>query len=95
MLTFTNVDLRAKVRAALGAEAAAEAEQIDFLTFPDLAQSVRDDVAFLRDSPLIPDSIIIRGFIYDVRRGTLTEVDSDPVALPATSIGTRKAGTDY
>src|SRR5919201_6652198 len=50
METFKNEDLYAKVREDLGADAS----DIDFLPFPDLEQSVRDDVQFLKDSPLVP-----------------------------------------
>src|SRR5436190_17029987 len=57
MLTFSNEQLRAKCKDELGADAAAAAERIDFLPFPDLEQSVRDDVAALRGSPLLrPDT---------------------------------------
>lgn len=74
MLTFSNEDIRAKVREDLGAPAGAAAKAIDFLPFPDLEESVRSDVTFLRDSPLVPDDIPVRGFVYDVRNGRLTEV---------------------
>jgi carbonic anhydrase len=70
MLTFSNRDLHAKVKTDLGADAS----DIDFLPFSDLEESVREDVAFLLSSPLIPGDVIIRGFIYDVRDGTLREV---------------------
>ena len=70
MLTFKNEDLYAKVREDLGADAS----EIDFLPFPDLEQSVRDDVQFLKDSPLVPDDVSIRGFVYDVKSGKVTEV---------------------
>ena len=46
----------------------------DFLPFKNLEQSVRDDVTFLRESPLIPKSISISGFIYDVESGRLHPV---------------------
>jgi carbonic anhydrase len=71
MLTFSNEDLYAKVREDLGADAS----DIDFLPFPDLEQSVRDDVQFLKDSPLIPDDVSVRGFVYDVKTGKVTEVN--------------------
>jgi carbonic anhydrase len=71
MLTFTNRDLHAKVRQDLGADASA----IDFLPFSDLEESVREDVAFLLSSPLIPADVVIRGFVYDVKTGTLNEVE--------------------
>ena len=70
MLTFSNEDLRAKLKQELHADASA----IDFLPFSDLAQSVRDDVATLKNSPLIPDSIAVSGFIYDVTNGRLLPV---------------------
>ena len=70
MLTFTNADIHEKVRSEL----AADADHIAFLPFKDLEQSVRDDIAFLRTSPLIPNSITIRGFIYDVKTARLHEV---------------------
>jgi carbonic anhydrase len=71
MLTFTNDQLRAKLKDALGADAAG----IDFLPFPDLAQSVRDDVAALRGSPLLRPDTPVAGFIYDVATGRLAPVD--------------------
>ncbi len=70
MLTFTNEDIHAKVKNDLGADA----DHIAFLPFKDLEQSVRDDTALLRNSPLIPDSITIEGFIYDVKTGKLRPV---------------------
>jgi carbonic anhydrase len=71
MLTFKNEDVYAKVEEALGADASG----IDFLPFPDLDQSVRDDIQFLKDSPLIPDDVSIRGFVYDVKTGRVREVE--------------------
>jgi len=70
MLTFSNEDLRSKVKQ----EIHTNADNIDFLPFRDVEQSVRDDVTFLRNSPLIPKSIDISGFIYDVRSGKLLPV---------------------
>jgi len=71
MQTFKNEDLYAKVQEDLGADAS----DIDFLPFPDLEQSVRDDVRFLEESPLVPDDVSIRGFVYDVKSGKVTEVN--------------------
>jgi carbonic anhydrase len=73
MLTFTNSELHAKVKQDLGADSTA----IDFQPFSDLEESVREDVAFLQSSPLIPGDVPIRGFIYDVRTGRLNEVASE------------------
>ena len=46
----------------------------DFLPFPDLEQSVRDDVETSRSSPLIPSDIPVSGAIYDVRTGKVREI---------------------
>jgi carbonic anhydrase len=70
MQTFTNQNLHAKVRQDLGADSS----EIDFLPFTDVEESVREDVAFLLSSPLIPSDVLIRGFVYDVRTGRLSEV---------------------
>jgi carbonic anhydrase len=71
---FTNPDLHARVKKDLKADAS----HIDFLPFPDLEESVREDIAFLLSSPLIPATVAIRGFIYDVHTGKLTEVHFEP-----------------
>jgi len=42
--------------------------------FDDLEESVRDAVAAIRASPFIPHRESVRGFVYDVDAGTLTEV---------------------
>ena len=71
MLTFSNDDLRAKIKQDLHANA----DSIDFLPFKDLEQSVRDDVATIKSSPLIPKNIEVVGFIYDVTSGKLIPVE--------------------
>ena len=57
-----------------------EGEFIDWLTMKDNAASVTADVRRIRNHPLIPTSIPIYGYIYDVRAGTLQEV---PEAMAA------------
>jgi carbonic anhydrase len=71
MSTVTNQELYAKVREQLGADASA----IDFLPFNSLEDAVREDVLFLRRSPLIPEEVPIRGFVYDVRSGRVDEIE--------------------
>lgn len=70
MLTFANEELHAKLRQDLGADDGG----IDYLPFSDVEQSVRDDVRLLRESPLIGDDVVIRGFVYDESDGRLTEL---------------------
>ena len=60
------------------------AEFIDFLTIKDQAQSVLDDVTRVRSSPLVPKSIPIYGYIYDVHSGKLIEVPGATKAGQAT-----------
>jgi carbonic anhydrase len=50
-------------------------EYIDWLTIKDRAQAVIDDVERIRSHPLVPKSIPIYGFVYDVHSGKLTEVE--------------------
>ena len=71
MLTFTTKQLQDMLKQDTGADAAS----IDFLTFTDLEQSIRDDVATIRSSALIPDDIPVSGFIYDVKTGKLLPVE--------------------
>src|ERR1700756_3504761 len=49
-------------------------EFIEWLTIRDQQQSVRDDVQRIREHPLVPKSINIHGYIYDVKSGRLLEV---------------------
>lgn len=70
MLTFSDEVIHDKIKHELHADA----DHIAFLPFKDLDQSVRDDITFLRSSPLIPESIEIRGFIYDVKTGKLHSI---------------------
>lgn len=68
MLTFTDPDLRQKVKTELGQDA-----DFPFHSFSDLEQSVRDDVAALRTSPFLL-RVAVGGFVYDVKTGRLREV---------------------
>lgn len=70
MLTFTDEQLHQKVHDELHAHA-----DFPFLSFTDVAQSVRDDVAAISASPLLLKGLPVRGFVYDVRTGRLHEVD--------------------
>ena len=52
----------------------AEADFIDWLTIKDQAESVASDVRRIRTHPLVPASMPIYGYIYDVKNGRLIEV---------------------
>ena len=55
-------------------------EFIDFLTIKDQRQSVLDDVNRIRNHPLVPKSIPVHGYIYDVTSGKLLEVEAARIA---------------
>jgi carbonic anhydrase len=42
--------------------------------FDDLEQSVRDSVRLIEESPFVPNTSKVRGFVYDVRTGELREI---------------------
>lgn len=71
---MTNEAIRERFGAERGDVAGIAAAEVDFLPFADLDQSVRDDVDLIRNSPLIPGEVVVRGFVYDVRTGVLREV---------------------
>jgi carbonic anhydrase len=76
MLTFKNDDAAALVRQNLGDKAVAglAAFGADFQAFPDLEDAVRSDVEFLNGSDLIPDSVAISGWVYEVETGKVKSV---------------------
>ena len=55
-------------------------EYIEWLTIKDQKQAVTDDVARIRNHPLVPKSIPVHGYIYDVRSGKLLEVEATRAA---------------
>ena len=54
---------------------------IEPLPINNLAESVTEDVARIKNHPLVPKDIPIYGYIYDVKTGKLIEVEA------ATEIG--------
>lgn len=54
---------------------------IDWLTVADRDQAVVDDVARIRNHPLVPARIPIYGYVYEVETGRLREVEA------ATAVG--------
>jgi carbonic anhydrase len=55
-------------------------EFIEWLAIPDQKQAVVDDVTRIRTHPLVPRSIPIYGYVYDVKTGKLLEVEAATVA---------------
>ncbi len=69
MLTFSDDDLRSKIRRELNESAA----HIAFLPIKDLKRSVSDDMAILKKNPLVLD-VPITGYIYEVETGRIVRV---------------------
>jgi carbonic anhydrase len=68
MVTFTDEEFRARMREATGQEPSWSAE-----AFTDIDENVRESISRITDSPFIPHKNV-RGFVYDVKDGTLREV---------------------
>ena len=68
--TFKNDEFTAYLNKELGVDVSDQ----DFLPFTDVEESVREDMAILRKSPLIPEDVIISGAVYDVDTGRMTQV---------------------
>jgi carbonic anhydrase len=75
--------------AALGADGfydvgtgpgSSEAKYIDWLTISHTQGSVVEDVERIRNHPLVPASIPIYGYVYDVKTGRLVEVEDATAA---------------
>jgi carbonic anhydrase len=69
MLTFTDEDFAQKMEAETGTRPEWRAH-----SFKDLDQDVRDTVQRIRESPFIPRTDKVRGFVYEVETGRLREV---------------------
>jgi len=74
MLTFQNEDAHAVVHKNLGAAGAEEIKGLDFLTFPELEQGVKDDVAFIKGSKVVKDDVTVTGWVYEVETGKVRQV---------------------
>jgi carbonic anhydrase len=69
MLTFADDDFRRQIQQETGIKPAWAAE-----AFEDLEEDVRQSVARIKASPFIPRKDAVRGFVYDVTTGALSEV---------------------
>ena len=75
MLTFKNEDAHAIVKKNLGEEAAKEIEALEFLPFPELDGAVRDDVKFLQGSKVVPEGVVVSGWVYEVETGKVRRIE--------------------
>jgi carbonic anhydrase len=59
----------------LSASTGQDASHLEFHAFRDLDHNVREQVARVKRDPFLPPEIEVRGFVYDVKRGSLREVE--------------------
>jgi len=71
MLTFKDDELEERLKKETGKSPVVPAR---FLAFADLEENVRQQIRKVRSHPWIPESIPVRGFIYDVDTGRLREI---------------------
>ncbi len=69
MLTFSDDEFADRLEAETGSRPSWKAE-----AFGDLDGDVRESIARIKASPFIPRKDSVRGFVYDVETGRLTEV---------------------
>ncbi|HZR54884.1 MAG TPA: carbonic anhydrase [Streptosporangiaceae bacterium] len=69
MLTFNDDEFRRAIEDETGIRPPWAAE-----AFPDLGGDVRQSIARIKASPFIPHKESVRGFVFDVATGKLTEV---------------------
>ena len=94
MLTFTNDIMRELLAASLETAkvedgkwidtaegpGSSAGEHVDWLTIEDLEKSVVADVTRIRTHPLVPKTIPVYGYIYDVANGRLIDVPAATLA---------------
>ena len=65
----------AELRERVGASAGKDASWMAFHAIADQERALREDLAKVRSHPLIPETTLVGGFIYDVDTGLLQPVD--------------------
>jgi carbonic anhydrase len=78
MLRFTDNEMEDRLRKETGKAPIAPAK---FYSFTDVEENTREQIQKARSHPWISEEVPIRGFVYDVKIGTLTEVFADVEAM--------------
>lgn len=71
LMSITDQEFRRQLSASTGKDAS----HLQFHAFRDLDRNVREQVARVRQNPFLPPAVEVRGFVYDVKRGSLREVE--------------------
>ena len=70
LLSITDEQMRFRLSSEMGRDAS----HLEFHSFTDLDRNVADQVKRIREHPFLPNNIEVRGYIYEVKKGTLHEV---------------------
>lgn len=72
---YTDEGIRRKIKESVGS--GRSLEDMTFGAIGDVEQGVRDDLAFLREHPLVRKQLREKavGFVYDIHTGLITKVD--------------------
>lgn len=71
--TFTDAELNAKVAASTGDSSPAP---MRFFAFKDPVQNTREQIRMVRAHPWIAKDVPVRGFVFDMETGLLSEVEA-------------------
>jgi carbonic anhydrase len=82
MLTFKDQELAGKLEAGTNASPVAPSR---FYSFTDVENNVRQQIQRVKSHPWIPKHIPVRGFVYDVKSGSLREVSEATTAQAQTA----------
>jgi len=72
LMSVTDEEFRWRLSTSTGKDAS----HLQFHAFRDLDHNVREQVARVRQDPFLPRRIEVRGFVYDVKNGSLKEVEN-------------------
>ncbi len=69
--TFTTPELCQQIKDAAPGDISVSqaADEMDLLEFSDLEESVRSNVKFIREHPLVLPETVVTGWVYDVKTG--------------------------
>jgi carbonic anhydrase len=74
--TFTDAELNAKVAASTGDSSPAP---MRFFAFKDPVQNTREQIRMVRAHPWIAKDVPVRGFVFDMETGLLSEVEAEAI----------------
>ncbi len=78
MLRFTDGELEGRLRLETGQSPIAPAK---FYSFTDATENTREQIRKARSHPWISQDVPVRGFVYDVHTGRLSEVFADAATV--------------